>query len=46
MRRLANGAQVRVLKNFPTEAELRASLPASLELDQLEYFWLAEYRLA
>ena len=46
MRRLADGAQVRVLKNFPTEAELRASLPGSLEVEQLEYYWLAEYRLA
>lgn len=46
MRDLTDGAKVRVLKNFPTEAELRASLPASLELEQFEYYWLAEYRLA
>jgi 2-polyprenyl-3-methyl-5-hydroxy-6-metoxy-1,4-benzoquinol methylase len=45
MRRLGDGAQVRVLKNFPTEAELRESLPRSLELEQLGYYWLAEYRL-
>lgn len=46
MRRLADGAQVRVLKNFPTDDELRAFLPGSLELERLEYYWLAEYRLA
>jgi 2-polyprenyl-3-methyl-5-hydroxy-6-metoxy-1,4-benzoquinol methylase len=45
MRRLADGAQVRVLKNFPTDDELRAFLPGSLDLELLQYYWLAEYRL-
>lgn len=45
MRQVADGAQVRVLKNFPTEAELRACLPGVLELDLLDYYWLAEYRV-
>ena len=46
MRQLADGAPVRVLKNFPTEDELRAFLPGSLDLELLQYYWLAEYRLA
>jgi demethylmenaquinone methyltransferase/2-methoxy-6-polyprenyl-1,4-benzoquinol methylase len=45
MRRLADGAQVRVLKNFPTDDELRASLPGGLHLELLQYYWLAEYRV-
>jgi ubiquinone/menaquinone biosynthesis C-methylase UbiE len=32
----------RVLKNFPTSAELRGHLP-SVEVTELEYYWLAEY---
>ena len=34
----------RVLKNFPTEAELRSHLPA-LRYEALQYYWLAEYEL-
>lgn len=45
LRRLGDGSQVRVLKNFPAEAELRAQLPAALNLEMLEYYWLADYRL-
>lgn len=35
----------RVLKNFPTEAELRAALGVRLRYEALEYYWLAEYEL-
>jgi demethylmenaquinone methyltransferase/2-methoxy-6-polyprenyl-1,4-benzoquinol methylase len=45
-RRLADGSQVRVLKNFPSEAELRACLPSSVAVELLEYYWVAEYRHA
>ena len=49
LRRLGNGSAVRVLKNFPSEAELRSQLAGlsyrSLEYRSLEYYWLAEYRL-
>ncbi|HEY1290779.1 MAG TPA: class I SAM-dependent methyltransferase [Burkholderiales bacterium] len=45
LRRLGDGSQVRVLKNFPDEAELRACLPSTLKVEALEYFWLADYRL-
>jgi demethylmenaquinone methyltransferase/2-methoxy-6-polyprenyl-1,4-benzoquinol methylase len=34
----------RVLKNFPTAAELRERLPGA-EVTELEYYWLAEYRV-
>jgi ubiquinone/menaquinone biosynthesis C-methylase UbiE len=43
LRRLGDGSQVRVLKNFPTEAELRSYLPSTLSFEPLEYYWLAEY---
>jgi demethylmenaquinone methyltransferase/2-methoxy-6-polyprenyl-1,4-benzoquinol methylase len=45
LRRLGDGSQVRVLKNFPAEAELRSHLPSTLEIRMLEYYWLADYRL-
>jgi demethylmenaquinone methyltransferase/2-methoxy-6-polyprenyl-1,4-benzoquinol methylase len=48
LRRLRDGSENRVLKNFPTEAELRAHLgPHARELSYraLEYYWLAEYAL-
>lgn len=44
LRRLGDGSQVRVLKNFPTEAELRSHLPPTLNFEPLEYYWLAEYQ--
>ena len=44
MRRLGDGSPVRVLKNFPSEDELRSQLP-DLRYEALEYYWLAEYRL-
>jgi SAM-dependent methyltransferase len=46
LRRLGDGSQIRVLKNFPSEAELRSQLPSSLNVRTLEYYWLADYRLA
>jgi len=36
----------RVLKNFPTEAKLRAALGPGLRYQALDYYWLAEYELA
>jgi demethylmenaquinone methyltransferase/2-methoxy-6-polyprenyl-1,4-benzoquinol methylase len=36
----------RVLKNFPTEAQLRAALGPKVRYEALEYYWLAEYELA
>jgi ubiquinone/menaquinone biosynthesis C-methylase UbiE len=45
LRRLGESAGIRVLKNFPTEAELRSHLPATLKVQLLEYYWLADYRL-
>lgn len=43
LRRLGDGSQVRVLKNFPTRAELRSHLPSTLAFEPLEYYWLADY---
>ena len=48
MRQLADGSRVRVLKNFPTEGELREQLAphaASFAFEALQYYWLAEYTL-
>ena len=48
MRPLADGSRVRVLKNFPTEDELRKQLApyaASFTFETLQYYWLAEYTL-
>jgi demethylmenaquinone methyltransferase/2-methoxy-6-polyprenyl-1,4-benzoquinol methylase len=44
LRRLADGSETRVLKNFPTEAELRSHLPLQ-SYRALEYYWVAEYAL-
>jgi demethylmenaquinone methyltransferase/2-methoxy-6-polyprenyl-1,4-benzoquinol methylase len=47
-RRLPDGSVHRVLKNFPTEAELRALLPADAadaEFRALENFWVLAYTL-
>jgi len=46
LRRLADGGENRVLKNFPSEEELRRVLAAqatSLAYTALEYYWLVEY---
>jgi ubiquinone/menaquinone biosynthesis C-methylase UbiE len=48
LRRLADGGENRVLKNFPSEDGLRAALhPHALRFTYraLEYYWLAEYEL-
>lgn len=48
LRRLSDGSENRVLKNFPTQAELRAQLgssAAAFSYRALEYYWLAEYQL-
>lgn len=45
-RRLENGSEHVVLKNFPTEAELRADVAAcghNAEFTRLEYYWLFRY---
>ena len=47
-RQLADGSENRVLKNFPTEADLRASLAphaSDLSYHALEFYWLVEYTL-
>ena len=43
-RRLANGSVTRIVKNFPGADELRGHFGASLVYEELEYYWLAEYR--
>ena len=46
LRRLSDGTENRVLKNFPTEQDLRTHLaPHHLSYRALEYYWLAEYEL-
>lgn len=48
LRRLADGSESRVLKNFPTESALRAALePQARQFAYraLEYYWLVEYEL-
>lgn len=48
LRRLANGSQHEVLKNFPTADELRATLSAAgareLQVEFGQYYWRASYR--
>jgi SAM-dependent methyltransferase len=44
LRRLADGSETRVLKNFPSEVELRSQLPLQ-SYRALEYYWVAEYAL-
>ena len=49
VRRLPDGSTVRVMKNFPSEEELRRDLgpyATAVEYAALEYYWLASYRLA
>ena len=48
VRRLSDGSTVRVMKNFPSESELRGdftSHAADFEYLALEYYWLASYTL-
>lgn len=47
-RSLSDGTEYRVLKNFPSEAELKRSLGAaatSFCFHELEYYWYATYRV-
>jgi len=46
IRRLEDGSTHEVLKNFPTDSELRASvedLASDVRVDFLEYFWILSY---
>ena len=48
LRRLADGSENRVLKNFPSESDLRSALAPharTFAYRPLEYYWLAEYEL-
>ncbi len=48
VRELPDGSRYEVLKNFPTESELRQDLSeyaTGLEFIQLDYFWLVRYRV-
>jgi demethylmenaquinone methyltransferase/2-methoxy-6-polyprenyl-1,4-benzoquinol methylase len=47
-RKLEDGAEFEVLKNFPTETELRASVKAiadNIEVTQFQYYWCLRYTL-
>jgi demethylmenaquinone methyltransferase/2-methoxy-6-polyprenyl-1,4-benzoquinol methylase len=44
-RRLGDGTLNRVLKNFPSEAELRKSFTPKLDYLGLRYYWLVQYEL-
>jgi len=46
MRRLDDGSQYEVLKNFPTESELRASVAGTatgVRVEFLRYYWILSY---
>jgi len=48
LRHLTDGTQNRVLKNFPSEGDLRTALAPharSFAYRALDYYWLAEYEL-
>jgi len=49
IRRLGDGSEHRVLKNFPDDGELRRVLTesgaAGIRLDRREFYWLASYEL-
>jgi len=45
LRTLADGSSFRVMKNFPTQDELRALLPAPVHYRELQYYWLAQYQV-
>jgi demethylmenaquinone methyltransferase/2-methoxy-6-polyprenyl-1,4-benzoquinol methylase len=47
-RRLADGSSHEVLKNFPTQPDLRARLGrlgTEVTFSEYEYYWLATYRI-
>jgi 2-polyprenyl-3-methyl-5-hydroxy-6-metoxy-1,4-benzoquinol methylase len=37
-------SRIRVMKNFPSEEELRRRLPSPVRIELLQYYWIAEYR--
>jgi len=48
LRRLADGSTHRVLKNFPSEEELRdavSGIATGVHLREWEFFWALEYRV-
>ena len=48
-RRLSDGSEHVVLKNFPTASELRASVSGAaseVQVEQLEYYWVLRYVLS
>ena len=48
MRKLADGSSVRVMKNFPSEEELRESLAShasGIAYRAFDYYWLADFTL-
>ncbi len=48
MRRLDDGSQHEVLKNFPSEPALRAAvegMAANVQVEFLQYYWILSYRL-
>jgi demethylmenaquinone methyltransferase/2-methoxy-6-polyprenyl-1,4-benzoquinol methylase len=45
LRTLSDGSRFRVMKNYPTQDELRALLPAPVHYQALQYHWLAQYRV-
>jgi hypothetical protein len=47
LRRLDDGSEHEVLKNFPSNSNLHASLSdyaTDISVKQLQYFWMAEYK--
>jgi demethylmenaquinone methyltransferase/2-methoxy-6-polyprenyl-1,4-benzoquinol methylase len=47
LRRLDDGSEYEVLKNFPSNSDLHASLSAyatDIRVNRLHYFWIAEYK--
>jgi demethylmenaquinone methyltransferase/2-methoxy-6-polyprenyl-1,4-benzoquinol methylase len=49
MRRLQDGSEYEIMKNFPTHAELRGLLReycANVKILQLEYYWAVTATLA
>jgi hypothetical protein len=49
IRRLRNGQEHEVLKNFPTDQQLNEILgpfSARIEIKRLQYYWLLEYQIS
>jgi ubiquinone/menaquinone biosynthesis C-methylase UbiE len=45
IRKLDDGSTHEVLKNFPSEAELRGPLRTDVKVEWLRYYWILTYRL-